>query len=373
MKAIFSIIISAFLIMAPKESIAKPVCIETEGEGLIVRGDIPSARVEAVNRAKWAAVEQVAGVEVNSRTIVNSSELIDDIISTKSRGIVANHRLIKEQKSSDGIKVRVNVCVEPSQARDTISPLALNSAVAVFVPSRVLSDQSGQRFTDTTSFSESMNNALINRGFTVRDLAAGGGVKGADLDNALKSGNFIALRSMAYRYNSNTILIGHIEPSISVKRGDDAGYGIKTPFSKVTARLVYRLLTRDGNGEPTILAAGSEEGYGIAPSPEDAHAAALKNLAELAVPRIMEKIEQRMKDIANRINVTFEGTKSVEETFALRDILQKLTWVSSVDDLGLGRFNATYPENPLYLANSLSQRGFRIIEYSKGNIRVQRR
>lgn len=360
-------------LLLPCPALAKPVCVESEGEAAIIGTDIPSAKTEAISRAKWAAVEQVAGVEINSRTIVENAALLDDIISSQARGVVTSHRLLREQKTSDSIKVRVTACVEPAQARDAVSPLALNSAVVAFVPSRQLgSSGKDARYDDTTSFSEALNNALIQKGFTVRDLAGGTAIKGADLDKALKGGNFIALRSLAYRYQSNTILIGRIEPTVSTNRGEDVGYGISMPFTKVTVRLTYRLLTRDSRGELTILAAGSEDAVGLAPAVADAHAVALKNLSDKAVPIIMEKINQRIKELANKVLVTVEGVKSPEETFNLRDSLQRITWVGTIEDIGLGQFRLTFPENPLYLANGLTQRGFKVVSYSKDAIRVRR-
>lgn len=359
------------LIVLPCPALAKPVCVETGGEGVILRGDVPSARIEAINRAKWAAVEQVAGVEVKSRTVVEDAALLDDIITTQVRGVVTGHRLLREQKTVDSIKVQINACVESSQARDAVSPLALNSAVAVFVPARQLGSKQ-VRYDDTTSFSESLNNALIQKGFTVRDLAGGTGVKVADMDRALKEGNFIALRSLAYRYQTNTILIGRIEPTVSTNRGDDVGYGISMPFTKVTVRLTYRLLTRDGRGELVVVAAGSEEATGLAPAPEDAQAVAMRELSERAVPIIMAKVDQRMQDLAHKVTISIDGIKTPEETFNARDTLQRITWVATVEDTGLGQFLVSYPENPLYLANGLSQRGYQIIKYSKDAIRVRR-
>lgn len=361
----------AFCITLPFPGAAKPICVETEGEAVLQRGDIPSARIEAINRAKWAAVEQVAGVDLQSRTIVQDSALLDDLITTQARGVVTSHQLLKEQKSVDSFKVRIKACVEPSQARGAVSPLALNSAVAVFVPARQLGGKE-IRYDDTTSFSEALNNALLQKGFTVRDLAAGQGIKAADMDRALKEGNFLALRSLAYRYQSNTILIGRIEPTISTNRGEDVGYGISMPFTKVTVRLTYRLLTRDGRGELALLAAGSEEAAGLAPAPADAQAEALKNLAERAIPPIMAKIDQRMRELSNKVTVTVEGIVSPDETFAVRDTLQRITWVAGVEEVSLGRFRVSYPENPLYLANGLTQRGFRILSFTKDTIRVRR-
>jgi len=39
-------------------------CIQAEGEAAIVNHDVPSAKLEAIARAKWSAIEQTVGVEV---------------------------------------------------------------------------------------------------------------------------------------------------------------------------------------------------------------------------------------------------------------------------------------------------------------------
>ena len=166
--------------------------------------------------------------------------------------------------------------------------------------------------------------------------------------------------------------VDQLEPTVSTSRGEDVGYGISMPFTKVTVRLAYRLLTRDGRDELAILAAGNEEATGLAPAPADAQALALKNLAERAVPLIMAKIDQRMKELSNKVTVTVAGVTTPDETFAIRDTLQRITWVAAVEDLTLGSFRVSYPENPLYLANGLTQRGFRIVSYSKDAIQVRR-
>lgn len=362
------------MIAAATPACAKPVCVETEGEGALVRGDLPSAKMEALSRAKWSAVEQVAGVELKSRTLVADSALLEDLISSQARGVVTSLQVINEQQGSETVRVRVRACVEPSQAREAVSPLALHSTVAVFVPTRKLSSGKGGSSDDSGPFTEAINNALIQRGFTVKDLAEGSGsLRAADLDRAMKSDNVLALRSLAYRFKSNTILIGRIEPTLSTSKGDDVGYGISMPFNKVTVRLTYRLLTRDGKGNLTMLAAGTDEAVGLAPHAEDARNTALKNLAEKTVPVLMDKINLRMKELAHKVSITVAGINTPEETFAVRDQLQQITWVSDIEDEGIGRFRVTFPENPLYLANGLTQKGFRIISFSQDAIKIRRR
>ena len=52
---ILTIVISLF---APMTSLAQIACLDVEGEALIVNNDKPAAKMEAIARAKWSAIEQ---------------------------------------------------------------------------------------------------------------------------------------------------------------------------------------------------------------------------------------------------------------------------------------------------------------------------
>lgn len=371
MKCLLSFWVLVGILLCVVPSFAKPVCVDVTGEGVLRGGDLSSARTEALNRAKLAAVEQVAGVELKSRTVVSDAALLEEIINTQARGIVTGVQLIGENRQGDLLSVRIKACVEPSQAKDAISPLALNSTVAVFISVGRLD---GTGADDVSVLSEMLNNALIQRGFTVRDLAdERNPLKHADLEQAIHLNRFLALRSLVYRFKSNTILIGKVEPTLSAVKGDEVGHGIRMPFNKVTARLIYRLLTRDAKGKLVMLAAGSDEAIGLAATPEDARQNALKNLAEQIVPVLVAKVDQRMAELANKITVLVEGVTTPQETFAVRDLVRQITWVGAIEEVGVGRLRVTFPENPLYLANGLTQKGFRIISYSPGMIQVRQR
>jgi len=51
-------------------------CINTEGEAVIIQNDIPSAKAEAIARAKWSAIEQTVGVKVKAESIVQNMAFI---------------------------------------------------------------------------------------------------------------------------------------------------------------------------------------------------------------------------------------------------------------------------------------------------------
>jgi len=351
---------------------AKPLCVDTEGEGVIMGADAPSARLEAFNRAKWAAVEQVAGVDVKSRTMVTDSALLDDLITTQARGVVTGATIRSESREGDTIRVAAQVCVESSGARTAVAALAVNASLSVYLPARSLKQGAAAAYDDANPLAQAVIGKLADKGFTVRDIADSHALKLKDMDKAMKNGNDQVVRSLIYRFLATAVLIGKIEPTLSFSKGDDAGYGIKMPFNTVTARLSYRLLTRDASGRMVVLAAGTEEARGLAPNADDAYMEAQKNLAEKFVPLIADKLTARLNDLATRITVQVDGVSQPAETMAVRDAISRITWVNNVEETGLGQFRVSFPENPLYLANGLSQKGFRIVSYSRDLIRVRK-
>ncbi len=364
---------AAMLLLAASTACARPTCIEVQGEGAVIGGDLPSARTEAVNRAKLSAVEQVAGVEVKSRTIVQDSALLDDVISTQMRGVISSYKILSEQREGDLLRARVNACVEPVNARTAVSALALNTSISVFLPSRRLAASGKGAFDDENILSQAVIGKLADQGFTVRDIAESHALKLKDIENALGGGGQPALRNLIYKHLTNTILIGKIEPTLSVNKGEDAGYGVTMPFNSVTVRLAYRLMARDSGGKMAVLAAGTDQARGMAPHPDDAYAEALRNLAEHFTPLILNKVHTRLRELADKVTVTVEGVKEPAEMFALREQIQKIAWVADVEDAGvMGEFRVTFPENPLYLASGLSRTGFKIVTYSRERIRVRK-
>jgi hypothetical protein len=360
------ILCSMFLLAATVQ--AAPTCLDAAGEAVIVNNDLPSARAEAVARAKWAAVEKAVGVEVKAQSVVQNLMLVDEAVSRQINGVVSGHRVLGEQRHDDAIEVTINACVEPTRARDAVAGMALNSAIAVFIPAR---RPGSTEYEETNALSESLIGSLSEQGYTVVDVAPSQAVEASSVENALKSGNFLGLRSLMYRFLTNILLIGKVDYNVTTRKGENVGYGISLPFNNVTARLTYRLLTRDSSGKIVILAAGAEEGKGMAGKVEDAVANGLKDLADRLTPVIQEKIGRHMKGVARRVTVKVNGVSELSDNFAVKELLQNLAWVSQVEEKGLGEFMVSYPENPIYLANSLRQKGsFRVESFSPAAISV---
>jgi hypothetical protein len=346
-------------------------CIDAEGEAVIINNDIPSAKAEAVARAKWSAVEQVVGVEVKAQSVVQNMALVDDAVSKNIKGFVAGYKLLQQENRKDTIWVKINACIEPTKAKDAISSLALNNSVAVFIPAKKPGSIRDE-YEETSILSENLIGKLTEQGYTVVDVAPTHALEAKEVENAIKSGNFLTLRSLVYKFLSNVLLIGKIDYAISTKKGESIGYGISMPFNNVTVRLTYRIVTKDASGKTVILAAGTEEGRGLAMSVEDATANGMKELSVKLTPVVLDKVGQYIKGIAKKISVKVEGITDINTNFEVKNILQHLAWVTNVEEKGLGEFVVSYPENTVYLANSISQKGmFHLKGFSPYSITVK--
>lgn len=360
----------------PLTTFAKVTCVDAEGEALIVNGNKPAAKTEAVARAKWSAIEQAVGVEVKAQSVVQNFALVDDAVSRQLKGVVTGHKVLFEESAADLFKVKINACIEPANAGEALSSLALNNSIAVFIPAskpREVTHLEQRDVQDEANIlSETVIGKLAEQGYTVVDVAPTGAADAAVIDKAMKSGNYMTLRSMMYKFLSNLLLIGKAEYTISTRKGEDIGYGVQMPFQSVTVRLTYRLVTKEPSGKMIILAAGTEESRALANNAEDAAAKGLKKIAEKFTPLVLEKISKYIKGIARKVNVKVDGVTDVTANFAIKDILQNTSWVTAVEERGLGEFTVSYPENSIYLANSIEQRGgFKVKKFSQYQLELQ--
>ena len=342
-------------------------CITTQGEAQIQGGDIPSARMEAIARAKWAAIEQVVGTAIKAQSFVQNFVLVEDVMKTQAAGVVKSFEIINQDNKKESVTVNIKACVEPAKAEQAMSALALNKSVALFIPSRKpRAARGGDEYEETNILSETLIGKIIEQGYTVVDVAPTHVVDAAEIEKSVKSGSTLAVRSMMYKFLSNIIIIGNIDYTVSTKKGEDIGYGIAMPFNNVTVRLNYRIVAKNNNtGNMEILASGVEQARGIANNAEDAAAKGLSSLSEKITPRLLDKLAQYTQNNMKSIRVKVTGIKDSDATMEMKNILQNIVWVTGVEETGLGEFIVKYPENTLYLANSIKQKGnFTISNFS---------
>jgi peptidyl-tRNA hydrolase len=358
------------LLLTAHPSFAETRCLDAEGEAAIANNDLPSARAEAISRAKWAAVEQAVGVEVKAQSVVQNMALVDESISKQINGSVKSYRLLGEDSRDEVLTVRLNACVESAKAKNAVAGLALNNAISVFLLAKDSSGKIGG-YSDSNAVAETLIGKLADKGYTVTDIAASHALDDKVVEAAMKSGQLQGLRSVMYRYLTNLVLVGRVDYDVSTRKGENIGYGISTPFNSVKARLTYRLISKTPAGEMVVLAADTEQGKGLAATVEDAAAESLKDLAEQLAPAILSKVEKHLQGAAKKVAVRVNGITELGDNFNVKELIQNIAWVTRVDEKGLGEFTVSYPENTVYLANSMRQKGnFRIEGFTPDSITV---
>ncbi len=348
---------------------SQETCVNTEGEAAIVNNDIPSAKAEAVARAKWAAIEQTVGTEVKAQSMVQNFTLVDDAIKTKVRGVVKSYNVLNQVNKQDTVVVNIRACISPAKAKEAVSSLALNNSIAVFIPARKPGKQ-GDEYDETNILSETLIGKLTDQNYKVIDVAPTQAVDAAEIEKAVKSGSTLAVRSMMYKFLSNVIIIGKIDYAISTKKGEDIGYGLSMPFNNVTVRLTYRIVAKNNEtGRMEVLTAGTESGKGIRNNVEDAAAEGLKDLAEKLAPKVLDKMASYIQGNVKKVFVKVNGITDLDTNMDVKGIFQNIVWVTGVEEKQMGEFIISYPENSIYLANSIKQKGnFNVVNFSPYSI-----
>ncbi len=328
-------------------------CIDSDGEALILRGDTPAAKMEAIARAKWQAIEQTVGVEIKASSVVQNMVLLDEAVSKKVKGLVKSSKILLEEQRGELYHVRLNACVEPASAQEAIKILGRNNALAVVIP---LNKPQGATADEANILSETIIAKLTEQGYTVTDAVKSSQIETSAIEKAIKSGAFSALSGISAKHLARMLLIGKLDYTVSTRKGENIGYGISMPFNHVTVRLTYRLLARNDADKIVIIDAGNREAKGLAGNVDDAVANALQELANDYTPVILKKIAKHVSTLAETVSVKVEGVKTIADNLAVKEMLQQTSWVTAVTERGLGEFTVTYPENTVYLANSLAQK-----------------
>lgn len=365
------VLLLILVLISPAAVSAKTECIDTDGEAVIVSNDIPSAKAEAIARAKWSAIEQVVGVDVKAQSVVQNLQMVDEAISREIKGAISKFKVLGQKVTEETITVSINACVEATKARETVAGLAQNSALAVFIMAKDAPSDAAGSYQESNALSETLIGNLTSQGYTVIDIAPTQALDSKVVDATIKSGKLLELRPLMYKFLTNIVLIGKVDYTVSTKKGQDIGYGISMPFNSVTARITYRMISKNASGNLVILEAGTEQGKGLASSVEDAAAESLQDLAKRLTPIILDKVGKHLKGVTKRVEVKVNGITDLRDNFAIKEDLQNLAWVTEVEEKGLGEFTVSYPENPIYLANSLSQKdNFQLQSFTPTQIRL---
>jgi len=345
------LLVIAVLLLITQMAFAKSVT--AVGEAQIQNDDKASARIQAIARAKWAALEDAAGIEVKTDAIVQNAQLIDEAVKTNTKGIIKSFKVLKEETDGETYRVKISAYVEKTKAKNALSQFSKNTTIAVMLPV-VYPDRHVEI---SNPLSERVIDGLITEKMDVIDLSAQkNSVNVAMLDRAIKTRNYMAMTNIAFNHMSNTLLIGKVITRAHVKKGQSYGYGNALPFNVVQGELSYRLLSMK-DGRAVILKAGTLSARGMGATMEDATYRMTQDLGDRVADQLVGVVLQEFMGQNSRlVTVRISRNTDLDKLMELKQQLTYTSWVLSVKEKGNDTLLVQYPEKSLYLATAINSK-----------------
>ncbi|PLX66475.1 MAG: hypothetical protein C0602_12525 [Denitrovibrio sp.] len=348
---------------------AAPITVTAIGEADIINGDKSSAKMQAVARAKWSAMEEASGVRVKSDTIVQNAVLVDEAIKNEVSGVIQNYSVTGEEEDGSLYRVMISATIVPEKAKDAVGLLAKNTSISVMVPV-VFPDKHVE---ETNILTETVINELTMQQMEVIDIVSTDGTNLAELDKAMRTNNYMAMRNIAAKHLSGTILVGKVATTATAKEGSDVGYGVSLPFNVVTGRLTYRLLTQQGQSVK-ILSSGFLAARGMGATLDDATNQMMENMNREVSQKLVSIVMEKLKgENSKSISVQLAGKPSLSDLMELKQILSYTAWVLEVKERGTDMLAVQYPEKSLYLATAINSKpNYKVIKLTDYSVLVEK-
>lgn len=269
------------------------VAVEAEGLAPYDAADLIGTKKRALAEAQKAAVEQVVGVHLTSRTRVEKAITIEQRILARTEGYITRYEILKEMEDDGFYKTRIRAWVALSQISEDLKELGLLKAPAPGRPrvavrlEEFIDGQPHRQATAATALAQ----GLLEQGYQVVEDPA----------------------------NAELVITGRAEAGPQAVTANLGGF------------LSYRALVTakvQKAGTNELLLTLTEQAPAVDTTPLTAAAKALQAAASLAAQRTRQ-LAQELQRRAN-IAITVREVKSLADINALKQSLEKSLGVEEV-------------------------------------------
>jgi len=335
--------------------------VTAEGYGTIIGGDTAQGRDEAIVDARVRALEQVAGVFVDAKTLVENEIILDSMVRDRTQGLVTGYKVLSEGRTGDDrYRVRIEATVVPAEVKQRLQALTSDFSMVVMMPETNLGQPHSPPIVENAIITK-----LVEAGYRVTDPDQVLKVRERDRMKALMENDLEAIRAIAFRFLASYLVMGRAlsEPS-------QASQGIISSRVRVSLRVVEAETGR------IIMNREMGEIRGFDLAPDRAGQKALRSAGDAGSEYLLEQLDQHFKRKERTVEVRARGLKTIEEYQRLKNLLQSFRWVSDLQektyDPRESSLTLRYPEKTLYLAARLAREpGYRVIQFDRTRIMVE--
>ena len=302
-------------------------------------------RDSAMRDAARMAVEQVAGMYLNSDTVVSNTSVELDEILTHAQGYVQNINVLSESMSGGEYRVRASVDVNtdansPFMKRmDAVMRLS-DPRIGVVI---LTDDNDSQNYYEAattrghdTILETALNERLLTVGFKhVVDVSLLSQLQDSAVLNAVYRGD------SRLPYGTNTadrpidyLVIGRSHADgYAIKIPDNHGGYVTSPMSSARTQLDLKIISF---GTSTIIGTYSVEGQGVENTPELAR----RKSRQAAAVKAAEKLEQQFLKAAANAFSGIQLTVRANDFSLVEQLVKELKGLRGVQDVYVRGTNA---------------------------------
>lgn len=294
-------------------------------EGVAAGSDL-KAKDEATNRALRRAIEQGVGALIDSESMTENYQLLEDKIYSQVKGYVKSYNVISDNSGADGIyKVKIEAVVALAVLEKDIKALNIikekkgNPRMMILV----------QEFIDgleqpSELVQAEMEKEFLAKGFPLVDKAQYQMVKERDV--ALSYTNPEKAAVLGREFGAEVVIVGQATSNL---QESSTPYGVQV-FAYAADISAKAIKTDTGAIMATETVSGTERGSGRIPTANKALAGAGKKLADVMMSGIVERWRSEVFNTVN-VQVVIENAAAQDRDVIKKDI-SAIRGVQSVNE-----------------------------------------
>jgi len=211
--------------------------IRVDGAGAVLKNDRAKARDDAINDGLRRALEQGIGVFVESNTVVENFQTLEDNVYTKAKGFVTGYKIISEKSEVSIIRVTLDVKVSMGKVVDKLIDLDFlqhflhKPRIMVLLQEEVL----GKPATKSAGETEIIRK-FVEKDFNVVDPEQVKKIRQTDQAKQAALGNDAAAVAIGRQLNAEVIIVGKATSQQS-QAGLELG-GLISSRARLDARVI---------------------------------------------------------------------------------------------------------------------------------------
>ena len=337
MKRLLSMAIAIALvtfIVGEVQSQAGQQYVDATGMAAIVNNDIGAARDRALEDARRKAVEHVVGVLVDSETLVENFQLVNDRVYSQSAGYICGEKITNERQDQYNYYVTIHACVSQGNLEDNL--LAIGICLRRLENPRtmlMIGEQNvGQKIhgwwegSDLSIVEQKIMDAFNEKGFPLIDPSVAAG----NISRVRAIGGEVDPKDAARigrSFDAEYVVVG--KALVTCKPKDQ--YGFFNCYANVNLRIV-----KVDNGR--IFGTASGKGKYAHIEEHESGVRALQKAADIVAPKLIKRVTQRCEKETTGGNEYKVVLSNVTSYTKLKNFMNQLGQARGVGNISRRKF-----------------------------------